>query len=553
MLKRLFIKNIALIDEIKIEWGKGFNVLTGETGAGKSITVEALLLILGDRASPELIKEGESRGVVEASFELSNKDRVQSLLSEQALALEDHELVIRREVSSDGKSRAFVNGSQVSISFLKSLGELLVDLHGQHEHQSLLKPVNQREFLDVFGGLLPLRSGVGENYRTLQLLIEKRKSLETSLHDRERQLEYLQFQAKEIKALGLEENEEAKTEEEIRFLSHSEKIQELLKSIDEIVNESSPSLYDLLGKFSETVKSLAVIDTEIDSQVGALDGLRSGLEDVRMTIKKKFGSADYDPERLQYLNDRLLEIKRLKKKYGENLVQILSDVENKISELDKSGSSLQKIEAEIQKHQRVYNEKAAQLTQERKSLGKKLASGTLKELEALGLKGSAFEVRIQEAPPGPSGQDEVLFFISTNPGQSLRPLHEIVSGGELSRVMLAIKTLLARKEFVPVLIFDEIDVNLGGQTAHKVALKLKEVSASHQIIVITHLAQIAAYADHQYYVEKIQINKKVSTHVRQLSSQERTQEIARMLGSVCASSVALTHAQELLSVGQKAY
>ncbi len=551
MLKRLFIKNIALISEIEIEWGSGFNALTGETGAGKSITVEALLLILGDRASADLIREGESKGIVEASFEIKNLNQVHTLLDEQGIEIEEHQLIVRREISSDGKSRAFVNGAQVNLAFLKSLGEHLVDLHGQHEHQSLLQPVHQREFLDIFAGLIPLRTSVQESFQLLQSIIQKKKELEASLRDRDRQLDFLRFQAKEIKDIHLENEEEDKIEEEIRLLSHSEKIQELVKSIDTLLNDADPALFDQIFQLINSVQELSTIDAELSSQVNAAEEIRFKLEDIQSVVKNKFGSIEYDPERLQYLGDRLLEIGRLKKKYGANLGEILIETEKKIEELEKGEAGLQEIETQIQSLQKNYDEKANRLRKERKSWGQKLSIGIVKELEGLGLKGSSFEIRLQEIPPSPSGMDDVIFYISTNVGHSPKPLHEVVSGGELSRIMLAIKTLLTKKALVPVLIFDEIDANLGGQTAHKVAVKLQEVSQSHQIIVITHLAQIAAYADQQYYVEKIQANKKVSTRVLLLSSEDRTKEIARMLGSAQISSVALTHAKELLSTAQK--
>jgi DNA repair protein RecN (Recombination protein N) len=278
--------------------------------------------------------------------------------------------------------------------------------------------------------------------------------------------------------------------------------------------------------------------------------MRYRLEDVQLLLKGKFERFDFDPERLKWIEERLLEVKRLKKKYGEQLFDVLSDIRLKIVELEKSEESLHQINRVIEKCQALYEEKASKLSHQRKIQSGKLEKSLMKNFEELGLKDVVFEIKIEEGPTGSMGRDLISFYISTNKGQSPKPLNEIVSGGELSRIMLALKTLLSEKDFIPILIFDEIDVNLGGQTAHKVAQKLKEVSKNHQILVVTHLAQIAAYADQHYYVEKIESDKKVKTRVRCMASKDRPKEIARMLGGH-DSKVALSHAQELLNIAQR--
>jgi DNA repair protein RecN (Recombination protein N) len=310
-------------------------------------------------------------------------------------------------------------------------------------------------------------------------------------------------------------------------------------------------LFDQLSSFGQDFQELTEIDETLDKQLKEVESIRFKLEEVYSILRDKFGRLDFDPERLKWIEERLLEIKSLRRKYGVDLLQILSNTRLKISDLEKGEASLEDINREIDKHQSAYDTKAQKLSKQRKIEGEKLAKGITRSLGELGLKDSLFEVRIEEAPAGPTGRDRISFYISTNMGQSPGLLQEIASGGELSRIMLALKTLLSKKDFVPILIFDEIDVNLGGQTAHKVAQKLKEVSKNHQIIVVTHLAQIAAYADHHYCFEKVEGNKKVETRVRYLPHVDRPREIARMLGSDRTSKVALTHAQELLNVGQK--
>lgn len=545
MLKRLFIKNLALIESLEIEWGEGFNVLTGETGAGKSITVEALLLILGEKASSNWIRDGESKGMVEASFVIHSQE-LRSFLSQQGLSPEGDELVIRREISSDGKSRAFVNDSQVNLSSLKSLGEKLVDLHGQHEHQSLLKPQSQKDFLDVFGDLLESREAVRKDYFTLQEVLKKKELLQASLSDRDKQLDFLKYQEKELQALNLQENEEQSLEEEGKFLKHSQEIRQRVGSIEENLGGEESSLTDPLTKLIADLRALGTFDETFLKEAQGIEELQYRLEDVRSLVRNKFHFLEDDPGRLNFIEERLLEIKRLKKKYGDNLKEVLIQVSEKLSSLEKGEEGLEALNQEIEKCQKSYQKKALALTKARKEAGVQLSRAVGKQLETLGLQSSIFEARVGGSLPGPTGQDEVLFYISTNKGMTPKPLHEIVSGGELSRIMLALKTLLHQKNFVPVLVFDEIDVNLGGETAHQVAAKLKEVSRHHQIIVITHLAQIAACSDHHYYVEKVVIGQKTVTKVRNLDEKGRTPEIARMLGG--ATEGALQHAQELLEL-----
>lgn len=549
MLKRLFIKNIALIQQLEIEWGKGFNALTGETGAGKSITVEALLLILGERAASDLIREGEDKAFVEAVFENAPQN-TQKLLNEQGIDLEDDEVIVRREISMDGKSRSFVNGMQVPLSFLKTLGDDLVDMHGQHEHQSLFKNQSQRDFLDLFGNLLPLRSSVSELFAELNAQRKKRDALFNALSDRDRQMDLLKYQQKEIEAVKELIGREEELGEEQNLLSHAEKIQEIYRNFEMIVSESENPLKDQLGKAVTCLESLKQFDSSLSSELEHLEELRIKLSDIEDILRNKFKSFEYDPERLNWLEENLLELKRLRRKYGENLAEVLSLAHQKIQELERGSMSLDEIDIEIGNCKTKYKEKAGLLTEKRKQAGEKLSKAIAKELTELGLKGSAFSVSIEQGGESIWGMDQISFLISTNSGQSLKPLKDIVSGGELSRVMLAIKTVLTAKSFVPVLIFDEVDANLGGQTAHQVAVKLRELSLNHQIIVITHLPQIAAYADSHFFVQKFKIPKGVSVSVARLSREERPGEIVRMLGGMNQSDAALVHAQELLKLSR---
>ena len=548
MLKRLLIKNVALINHLEIEWGKGFNALTGETGAGKSITVEALLLILGERASVDLIREGQDKALVEAVFD-SASERIRKLLNEQGIDLEDIELIIRREVSGDGKSRAFVNGMQVPVSFLKLLGDELVDMHGQHEHQSLLKTQSQRDFLDLFGNLLPLRSSVSEIFTQLDSQKKKREVLSAALSDQDRQLDFLKYQQKEIEVVREIIEKELELEEEQNLLSHAEKIQEIYHNFESIVSECETPLKDQLGKALSCLTDLKQFDSSLSTELEQWEEVRIKVNDVEDVLRRKFNAFEYDPERLHWLEENLLELKRLKKKYGENLVEALSSVQQRVQELERGSLSLEEIDREIQKYQKRYSEKASLLTEKRMQTAEKLGKCISKELNELGFKGAVLSISIQQGEAGAYGMDQISFLISTNPGQSLKPLKDIVSGGELSRIMLAIKTVLNAHSFVPVLIFDEIDANLGGQIAHQVALQLKELAKNHQILVITHLAQIAAYAGNHFYVEKMHDGGKTVVKVSRLIEKDRPKEIARMLSGIGDSKSAILHAKELLEAG----
>lgn len=545
MLRRLHIQNIALIKEMTVEWGAGFNVLTGETGAGKSITVESLLLILGERAGADLIRDGETRGLVEASFEISKTHASAALLKEQGIE-RDGDLVIRRELSSDGKSRAFVNGSQVGAAFLRSIGATLVDLHGQHEHQSLLNAAYQMNFLDVLGDALRLRDEVGSLYESWRRLGVEKSGLVERIQERERRLDYLRFQEKEISALNLQEGEERILEDEENLLVHAERIRGIAAHVDEIVSESQGSLLNLLAALSNDLSQLGRFDEAFGGEVRLADEARLRIQEIQSAVRSRFHGVEDNPERLRWVQERLFEIRRLKKKYGEGLEDVLRSVQAQIVELDGVQTRLEELNGELDDLEKAYHLKAARLTKLRRSAAGRLERDLKGPLAQLGMNHAVVDIEFEETPMGVNGKDRVVFRISTNAGVSPRALNEIVSGGELSRIMLAFKSLLAGREFIPVLIFDEIDVNLGGMTAHKVGLKLKELAGHHQILVITHLAQIASCADRHFTVEKLPSGKGVSTCVRLLDEHERSREIARMLGSDAGSPAALTHARELL-------
>ncbi|MDP3980491.1 MAG: DNA repair protein RecN [Chlamydiota bacterium] len=547
MLTRIYIKNIALIDELEIQLGAGFNVITGETGAGKSITVEALLLILGERASSSILRQSTQRAVVEASFLVAGLKHIKSYLDENAILLEDDTLIIKREIFSDGKSKAFVNGSQVTASFLKTLGEYLIDLHGQHEHQSLLKKPYQRDFLDTFLEIHDLRKNVSACYKSLHLAIKEKEQIESTIHTRQQQLDYLKFQEKEVLDLKLQPGEEESLINECKIASQAEHIRALLHTIIHLLNGQEPSLTDQWRTLTQTFQDLIQCDESLKDHLDAIQSTSCCLENLEMTAERRLQAIDIDPEHLRWMEERIFEIKRLKKKYGDDLTGFLESLQKDIRLLDNTQQNLELFSQKISQLQSEYDRVALSLRKHRLQGGKELSKTIEKELHDLGMKGASFFVQVSPTDDGATGKDEISFLISTNAGQPQKPIQDIISGGELSRVMLALKTLLRKRVSVPNLIFDEIDVNLGGETAKRVGKKLVEVARNHQIIVITHLAIIAAYAQHHFYIEKMTQNKSVSTRVRLLNYDDRKKEIARMLSGDNKHSVALTHAEELLN------
>ncbi len=543
MLKELRIKNLAIIDDIKLKFETGLNVLTGETGAGKSIIVDALGLALGDRAQSDMIKTGKDEAAVEAFFDVSDHH----LLKGMGISI-DEGIMVRRNLSSSGKSRAYINDSIVSIQSLSELGRSLVDMHGQHEHQSLLSSENQRTIIDFYGKLQDKRAGVEELFHDLQLLKKELAELKANVKERAHRIDLLSFQINEIDSASLKPGEKASLEEERGILSNLSKLSESAETTYSLLYETEGSCIENLSVVVSKLKDMASIDPGIKETLNLIESAMPLLKDGAMSLRGYREKYDLDPKRLETVEERLEIIKRLEKKYGEGIDEVLryrNEADKELSELNSTDEKTDIIEGQLKDKEDLLLRMATELSNQRKKTASELSRSVEKILGELAFEKAKFSIEVSQAQLCSHGIDSIEFQFSANPGETLKPLSKVASGGELSRVMLALKNVLADVDRIPVLIFDEVDAGIGGRTAESVARKLKGLAKTHQVICITHLPQIASAADFHIMTEKYQKKDGVGVRVKELSADERRSEIARMLsGKITDTS--LKHAGELL-------
>ncbi len=564
MLKELNIKNFAIIDQLRVEFTPGLNAFTGETGAGKSIVVDALNLALGERASTDLIRTGCQEAVVEADFEIDGRcmKNVSALLADQGIELGANEsLIVRRVISSSGKNKVYINGSFANLATLASLGAVLADIHGQHEHQSLLSIDHQMEMLDSFGGLEGLREEVAAAYGRLMDVRKELAKLETGERDRAQREDILRFQKNEIDAAMLKPGEDLELANAQKVLTNSEKLAALCTMVDEVLYSSDDSVLSTLKKSISSLKDILDIDAKLASAVELCESARAQIEEAAREISSYRGTVEFDPERLEQIGDRLDLIQKLKKKYGNTIEDIIEFGAKAGVDLDRMGHGIEEIErlkSEIQAIKFGLTDKASELTRKRMAAAKDLEKKVEAELARLGMKKTTFTLKITQQPGGDTldghqiglrGADRVEFLISPNPGEEPKPLARIASGGELSRVMLALKTILVEGDSIPTVVFDEVDAGIGGAVAEEVGKKLKRVAAKRQVFCITHLPQIASMADSHYGVSKSVKNNRTSTEVRLLDQKERIDEISRMLGGKTITEATIKHAEEMIAHG----
>ncbi len=565
MLKELNIKNIAVIDQLRVEFAPGLNVLTGETGAGKSIIVDSLNLALGERASADLIRTGCQEATVEAAFELNGRStkEITALLGEQGIEVSTGEdLIIRRVLSSSGKNKVYVNGSLANLATLAALGASLADIHGQHDHQSLLSIDRQMEMLDSFGGLGESLEAVGGFYRHLLEVRKKLAELQIGERDRAQREEMLRFQKNEIEAAALRPGEDEDLLSEQKVLANSEKLAAISTMVDETLYSSDESVLANLKKAINGLNDITGIDAKLKGAVELCESGRAQIEEAAREIASYRERLEFDPQRLEQIGDRLDLIQKFNKKYGNTIGEIVEFGAKASTELDRMERSTEEIEqlkSEIQAIKFGLTDKATELTRRRMEAAQDLEKKIVAELAHLGMKKTSFTVKIvQEAGGdtldghkiGPSGADRVEFLVAPNPGEEPKPLAKIASGGELSRIMLALKTILVAGDSIPTLVFDEIDAGIGGAVAEEVGKRLKHVAAKHQVFCITHLPQIASMADSHYGVAKSVRGDRTHTEVRLLNEKERVDEIARMLGGKTITEATIKHAEEMLGQGR---
>ena len=570
MLKSLSIKNYALIDEVELEFGPGLNIITGETGAGKSIIVDALSLILGERSTVEEVRSGTEKSIVEGLFTISGNKKVQRLLDSSEIEFGD-EIIVRREVNQKGQSRAFVNDTPIPISQLKSLGDLLVDLHGQHEHQSLLRPETHIDLLDDFGGLDTLKDNFRVSYNELARMLKELAEIISRRDALKEKSELYSFQIKEIDLVNPQPGEIGELESELRILENSEKLYEATTKLYEILYDSESSIHDQLVVVRNQLEDLADIDEAFGKQKEECESAKAIVDEITRFVQSYSSRLNFDPQQLEEIRERLGVLVMLRKKYGGSLEAVLEyreKIGKEYSLAENFDDEIHRLEGNVEKARSGLSDIAERLSSKRREVAERITRSIVNVLAEIGIERARFEINIGNRQYGAAdaglkplvrlgndffettgdGFDFVEFYVSTNVGEEPRPLARVASGGEISRIMLALKTILAKSDRLPLLVFDEIDTGISGRVAAKVGRSLKTLSGFHQIIAITHLPQIAGNADYHFRVEKIVKGKRAVTRASRLSEDERVLEVAKLLSGEDVTQASISGAKELIGL-----
>lgn len=558
MLKELSIKNFAIIDDVKVEFTYGLNLLTGETGSGKSIIIEALETVLGGRSSKDLIRSDKDEAFIEALFFIN--DEIKPLLKRYNFDFDENILVLTKEISKDYPSVSRVNGRPITLSDLKKITTKLVDIFGQHEHQSLLNITNHQIIIDSFGDneFNDLINKIGELYEEYTTENKKLEKLSISSYEREREIDLLKFQIDEIEDAFLTSDDDENIENEYNRLSNVVDITTGLNEVYGMISNSNYeniSIIELMDKSISILNNISKYDKELVSNLDELQGIRYSLQDISRSLNYYVENLEIDGERLIFLNERLDLINKLKKKYGSTVSIILGYKENineKYDKLINYEKQIERIQKNLEDYEVKLNKYSSVLSNKRKNIALMLENMLSKELSELSMENVKFKVNFEKKNNFSStGIDNIEFLISTNPGEPLKPISKIVSGGEMSRIMLGFKSIIANNDKIPTMIFDEIDTGISGRTAQVVGEKIKRISKNHQVISISHLPQIAALADSHYEISKEVINGKAQTKIKKLSDDERIIELARLLGGVNVTETTLQHAKEMIEMSKE--
>ena len=553
MLTELNIRNFAIIDELKVAFDGGLNVISGETGAGKSIIIGAVGLLLGDRANADMIRSFEDAAVVEALFNIRDHEGLKEKVCEMGFG-DGQDLIVRRVVSRSGKHRVYINGALASLTSLAAIGESLINICGQHEHQMILDPENHTDILDEFGGLLPLRSIYREVYDRYLALNEKLRKLQELTRKKEEREDLLQFQITEISQADVREGEDAALLEEKKILANIQKLIDFAEGAYETLYGKSGSVLTDFRSAAGIVKEIRKIDPALKLSEAEMEDLYYQIEDAAFILRDYAKRLSFDPARMEALEERLELLGRLKRKYGGTLDAVLrkqAEAEEELRNITSVEEEIGELLTTIAGERGRLTEAGEVLSSRRREEAITLQTAIEAEIQALRMENAHFAVVFGERKKGDAslrenGVDDLEFYLSTNVGEELKPLRGIASGGELSRIMLAVKKVLARTGSVGTIVFDEVDSGIGGATAEIVGRKLKEVARHHQVICITHLPQIACYGDRHYLVVKRIIGERTNTSITLLPEDERLEEIARMLGGVELTDKTREHAREML-------
>ena len=578
MLQSLSVRDYALIEELEMEFGSGLNIITGATGAGKSILIGALRMILGERANTDVVRGEATKAVVEGIFDDADTERIRAVLGENEIPTGSLPRVILRRRITERGSRGFVNDTPATLDVMRAVAAELIDLHGQHEHQSLLHTETHLRLLDSFGGLGGLVKHYQEKRERVAELVEEREELAARERELRQQKELYEFQIEEIDAVDPQPGEEEELRAEQRVLENAEHLYASTKELYERLFESDDALHDQLVVSRNDLQDLARIDEAFEEHVDEIESARIIVSELANFLQDYNAHVEFDPERLQEIRERTTELEKLKRKYGGTLEAVLEhrrEIGEKYELAQDFEGNLERLDAQIEEAKAELTDVAQRLSQKRRTVATRIEDAILDELGTLGMPNSQFEVRFtrQEDPDGwihadgsraqgpedkdasyrafRKGMDQVEFFISTNVGVSPKPLTEVASGGEISRIMLALKTILAKSERLPILVFDEIDVGISGNMARRVGESMHDLARYHQIVTITHLPQIAALGDRHYKVEKIVEDGTTKTTIHRLDEQEQATQVASLISGEDITDAALKSARELMAAGER--
>jgi DNA repair protein RecN (Recombination protein N) len=553
MLSFLKIKNIALIDELNLEFSTGLNLLTGETGSGKSIIVDSLSALTGERISSDLIKTGETEARIEGLFSINSNKEFSEICEESGVEIDD-EIIVRRELSATGKNRIFVNNQLVTQNFLRKIGTYLVDIHGQGEQATLFNQQTHLEILDEYAEFDNLREKTAMEFNKFSAIENELKSLHADEAQKLQLLDVLQFQVEEIRKVNLQTLEDEQLEEEKRRLNNSEKLSKLTDESYALLYENEEATLTTLEKIVRRVRELSEFETSFQDYLESLDATEALLEDLAFAIRDFRGSLEFSPERLDEIENRLAELSRLKRKYGgtiESVLAHLSESEERLSRIEDASLTEKELQKKLEKAKLDYLKVALDLHEKRVKSAKQFEKRVEENLKAVSLEKARFEVRVTADETNDKsftakGLDHIEFYFSANVGESVKPIAKVASGGETSRLMLILNTTTKLTTSGKTMVFDEIDAGIGGRVAEAVGLKLKELSKNQQVLCVTHQPQVASLATHHFVVSKETVGNKTKVFIKELDENARIEEIARMLAGEKITESARNHAKEML-------
>lgn len=557
MLTHIHIRNFAIVEELSLDFQNGMSVLTGETGAGKSILLDALNLALGDRADTDNIRYGADRAEISVTFLIDKNSSAMNWLNEQSLDQGD-ECLIRRVISNEGRSKGFINGCPAPMQSLRELGEILVDIHGQHEHQSLLKTDVQRQLLDEYAGSQGILQELKNLYRLWSASTGQLDSLKQTASDRQSRMELLSYQVRELDKLALEESELPKLAEEQGRLANAEKLRSTaMQYLYELYEAEQNSVHQSLSHAIRSLEEISTLDPTLKNIVEMLNSAAVQIQESSSELQNYIDNIGLDPDRLDQVDERLGLIHDLSRKHNvipEQLSNLHQNLENELTILGQANDDLESLAKELEELELQYQVQATQLTKLRQKAAAALNKTVTETIRKLGMPSIEFEIALNHtdsAKPGINGNEAIEFMISPNPGQPQKPLRKIASGGELSRISLAIQTILADSTHIPTLIYDEVDAGIGGPTAEVVGKKLRHLGNNRQVLCVTHLAQVAAQAHQHLMVSKQSDQQSTTSTVAILSGEQRIEETARMLGGLDITEQGLSHAKEMIEHARK--